>query len=674
MLNFAADVQRRLFILMSLVVNTKGMKKFLFLLSLISTSLCLYAQTDSLYVIDSKDRLISNEHMLAIQQMNYHTISMSRIIHNQSLESLDYEFSQLLNNLTVEHIIDLPEIKVFREKMMWSVQSLQVTAEERRILQRLQDYRQSNFLWRSVSMALNPTMIITNSGSHYQLAFYALLTAARGTMEYKSQSKQLGVEEIQALWELRKTDMGTIKELRTDAFSSIYDLYRRFKLEESLRLVEQDAELYANILNEDNAEKRLRRLLDNYDRFSHLLDYEYYLGMAYLDAEGYDMAAPHFDRYLASYAKTPIFRNDEKSAFVYLAQLAYGHMPPVIVDDLINEIVRIIPNNGPALMQCVLKYIEVGMNAKAFDLIRKGLDNPYISNRSSLIMMAVSLSSQIKKYPKLWEAIQASVLQSEDVALDAYVAFLACCQASVISDELNDVFQIDAALRKKWILFGKKCLKDNYEISINRKYLADLSTVAAYYEETGSDRKDILQSKLSPGKGIYTHKKLISKVPEFKDEPMLLYNFFTPMGAADSYIVKPGLDAKKEISQYNGAEALESKWLEKTLKKDLRDRFYSVICKGGKKCSDAYDVNSIYAVEKNCIRIVLDGQIKSIITFIYDSRSGKVVPFSLMSDGINHYLMDTSEMELLKATDKTPPEKEKPRKDNFFKRLLNRIF
>lgn len=710
------------------------MKKTLLLIFAIFSLSVINAQTDS-DASPQTFRMASNEQMLAIQQMNYHTIAMSRIIQNQTLETLDYELSQLLNNLTIEHIVDLPEIKMFREKLMMSVQELQITAEERVILKRLQDLRQENLIWESMSGALNPAMIMTNASSSYQTAFYALLTAARGFVEYQSLAGQMEMEEIQALWELRKTDLGVIKDLRTEAFSSIYDLYRRFRFSENIRLTEQDAELYANILNEKNADKRLRRLQDNYDKFSHILDYDYFLGMTILDVNGYNEAKPYLRKYLQNYSNTPIFRRDEKSAYVYLAKLAYEKLTLTEIDDIINNsILKIIPNNGPALIQCVLKYLEIEMNEKAFNLIRRGLDNPYISCKSSIVMMSVELSSQIKQYPKIWDEIQTCVLQCEDLSIDSYLAFLACCPESIMFEELGSIFKIKDATKRKFLFFGRKQLKDTYTIDISRKYGIELNNISAYFENNGAKSTDIYQSEFSFGDGVYTKDELQKKVSAFKSAPMLLYNFFSPMGNSKYFRVKAGLDLNKNINHYNGAESVDSKSvrrLEKILKKDLKNEYYSMKCKTTGRLVEAYNFDSVftanyykqwnyipvygsvknaitlvkrfkktsvieenfanreisfrgdslmyipfpvYKIEEKCIRIVLNDKFKTILTFVYDRDNG-IVPFSLMSNGDIYYLLDTSNMDRMQTQETVSNVNEtSTEKGNWFKRLWNKIF
>lgn len=49
-----------------------------------------------------------------VAQMNYCINSLTNIVHNKSMSVLEHESDQLINNLTMQQIIGLPEIRDFR--------------------------------------------------------------------------------------------------------------------------------------------------------------------------------------------------------------------------------------------------------------------------------------------------------------------------------------------------------------------------------------------------------------------------------------------------------------------------------------------------------------------------------------------------------------------------------
>ena len=149
-----------------------------------------------------------------VVQMNYCINSLTNIIHNKSMAVLEHESDQLVNNLTMEQIIGLYEIRDFRVELMDAVSSFEITEEERNLLRRIQSIKRDNMKWAALSNALNPTMLLTGGGGlGPQLAFQTLLTAARSIIEYKTMQGEQNIEELQAMWELRKRDMETSRNL-----------------------------------------------------------------------------------------------------------------------------------------------------------------------------------------------------------------------------------------------------------------------------------------------------------------------------------------------------------------------------------------------------------------------------------------------------------------------------
>ena len=92
-------------------------------------------------------------------------------------------------------------------------------------------------------------------------------------------------------------------------------------------------------------------------------------------------------------------------------------------------------------------------------------------------MLSAELSSQIKQYPKIWDEIQTCVLQCENLSIDSYLAFLACCPESIMFEELGNIFKIKDATKRKFFFLGKKQLKDTYAIDISRKYGIELNNI-----------------------------------------------------------------------------------------------------------------------------------------------------------------------------------------------------
>ena len=211
------------------------LKKYIYALIALSLSCTqVWGQSNS---------MTNDENVVA--QMNYCINSLTNIVHNKSMSVLEHESDQLINNLTMQQIIGLPEIRDFRIDLMDAVSKFEITEEERNLMRRIQSIKRDNMKWAAISNALSPTMLLTGKGGFGpQLAFLSLLSAARSVVEYKTMQGEQNIEELQAMWELRKEDMQTINELRKSAQGIVFDLYNKYHLNESDRLTEATANIF----------------------------------------------------------------------------------------------------------------------------------------------------------------------------------------------------------------------------------------------------------------------------------------------------------------------------------------------------------------------------------------------------------------------------------------------
>ena len=299
----------------------------------------------------------SNDENVVVQ-MNYCINTLTNIIHNKSMSVLEHESDQLVNNLTMEQIVGLYEISDFRVELMDAISKFEITEEERSLLRRIQSIKRDNMKWNALSNALSPTMLLTGGGGiGPQLAFQVLLTAARSSIEYKSMQGEQDIEELQAMWELRKRDLETINSLRKIALSTVFDLYNKYHLSESDRLTESTANLFSDYISLVDAAQRVRVLQDNFETYKKIPEYYYHLGMAYLDKKEFANAKVQFTTYLDMYRRNPILRYDEKSGCIALAMLTFEkNLSPEEKESLIDIAIKNLPSNSSAVLQCTMVY------------------------------------------------------------------------------------------------------------------------------------------------------------------------------------------------------------------------------------------------------------------------------------------------------------------------------
>ena len=169
-------------------------------------------------------RTTSEENVVA--QMNYCIYSLTNIIDNKSMTVLEHETDQLTSNLTVENIIGLYEINDFRQDLLDALGRFQITEEERSLMRRIQSIQRDNMKWAALSNALSPTMFVSGNVGP-QMAFNVLLTAARSAVEFQTMKGEQNIEELKAMWELRKEDMIEVNDSRKSALEVVFNLYNK---------------------------------------------------------------------------------------------------------------------------------------------------------------------------------------------------------------------------------------------------------------------------------------------------------------------------------------------------------------------------------------------------------------------------------------------------------------
>lgn len=614
---------------------------------------------------------VDNE--LVIAQMNSCVNTLTNIINNKSMEVLEHETDQLLNNLTIQHIVELPEIADFRVDLIDAIGALGITEEEKALLQRINSIRQDNLKWQALSGALSNTMMLTGGGNTgAQLGFQALLTAARGAVEYKTASNEQNIEELQAMWELRKEDMKTFVNLRKEALAIIFSLYQKYNLKESDRLTEQTSQQFQNIISNPDPRKMVRLLHDNKDKFSHLADYYYYLGMGYLDMGQKENAYKAFDRYEDLYYKAPIYRLDEKSGLIALARLTdIDNLNEEEIEKNINKVIMNLPSNSMAIIQCAAVYDRIQNNPrKALAILRRALDSDDTIDKTAIIVAASTLLPRISSNDKEYRAFVEAFNNQSYIDFDAYLNMLVAMKAN-IWDFLGKTFSIKGLASRPWYRskwnFGYGFLCDR-SVDVGKKitfsfpleYNIDLSRVKMWVEKHKGNKVTLTQYDLRNKN--YVSLKEIEKVGCFKSNPNLKFLYMESTETEGEYRIKPNLDYSAieredfpRQSEFNLSEK-DLKNIVKFLKKHSGDRSESSIeaTRGkGKKRNvkihdidfvvrgDSIDLTSIKNTElqdgTTYVKFKLDDVRDIEICYKYDNKNEKLIPCYITIQGKKYF-------------------------------------
>ena len=484
-------------------------------------------------------------HKNVVTQMNYCISALTNIIENKSMTVLEHESDQIVNNLTMEHIAGLDDIKDFREDLLDAIGKFQITEEERAIIRKQNSLKRDNLKWSALSNALGSAMfMIPSSGGGNaqamaaQAVFYTLVTAARTAVEYKSSQADADIEELNAMWELRKEDLKNINELRKTALDITYDLFTKYGLKEKDRLTVNTAGAFCEYIAIPEPDKRIRLLEDNRKTYVDFPDYYYYLGMAYVDVNKYAKAKDCFATYLRMYDEAPIFRQNEKKGCIALVVMA--NEPQLDEQNrraLVETVISNMPNNSAAILQCAMAYIyELGEEKKGLDLLRSGLENPYATDISLLFMATQKLLPQIEHYPSIKSPIDNAFQHTGIIGLQTYLLYMTQAKENAwpeIENSLNFYF------KKK----SKTFKPENLRLDLPNRIQFEPENVELFYES--HDDSDLFIWRMDTQYDEVVSLEEIEKIKCFKKHKGLKYLFMDVVEPNSTFRVKNNLDYSK---------------------------------------------------------------------------------------------------------------------------------
>lgn len=453
----------------------------------------------------------SNYKVIAL--MNYCITAMSTMAENKTLYVLQIESDRLINNLKYSESVGIKEIQEFRSDLIEKLGKFEINAEERALIKQVTSMRRDNLKWEALSSALSSPMILTQKGSLPQSVFYSLLATTRSVVEYKNISKELEIEELNAMWMLRKDDMLQMIGLRKDACDKIQSLFNKYHLSENDRITEDDISRFSDDLRETDSKKRLNKLLDKADRLYALPAYYYHIGMAYLDLKEFENANKYFDKYLDLYKKAPIFRYDAMSGCIALAKLNYEkNLSLQSAESLINIALNNLPDNSAATLQCALTYISKYKKIDSgLELLRKGIDNSQATDVNLLVMAASKLMSQ-SKLSTTYNELKHAIETTKNIDLGSYLSYTINTGGSW--DEINEKLRFADESYRNMTLIGTH-LNDNVQILIGPNISYNPNQFSMFIETHNEDYIKIRQLDPIP-EGSFS-KEEIEKVSCFKD-------------------------------------------------------------------------------------------------------------------------------------------------------------
>lgn len=487
-------------------------------------------------------------------QMNSCRLSTTNLVSDNGCPNLimyNREYDKLENCLSRLSMSSIPEIRQLRELTYDKIGEVQITEEERRLLQKVHAMDRKNAKWQALSSGLGNAMffIPVKGGVGPQAAFYTLVSAARTTVDFCASQGAADIEEMKSMWEVRKKYLNTKKELMSEQNKLINNIFQIYRIPDEYMVKGRSAKHFNEIISIKNPEDRKNKLEAKKKDYQYLNDFYYHLGMAYFemgenmfnkkrlsDAEKLFSTADHlFDTYIANEKKAQVYSTDDMLGCIYLAKLAMGkRLDKSTIELYINQVMKNLPTNSAAYVQCASTYIcQLKSPEKAFELLNKALNDVEVLDKELIVYSMSKWMSEIKGtqiFRKVCNTMAHSISSDKgSVSLNSYLCFLISTGDSNMWRGIGKLMKIQGKL-------GGIDLNGDFRVIFPDNVSIDKRHMSIYTESLHGDELKVVERKLLYPEGV-TREKLM-KFDLIKDHEELISILFDYEKNADLYYVK----------------------------------------------------------------------------------------------------------------------------------------
>lgn len=440
--------------------------------------------------IDSIEQIATTEKAIAL--INYYINTASSLEQSPSIEFCENKRNEILSNLKKSQFNNIPELKKALDELNNTLLGVEINEMDRAVYMQVAQLKRKNQNLQAVGNALSTPMSIFNGPS---AGLNAILTLARTGVDLAIAKREQQIEDKEAMWDFDKINKETIGRLvnvihsAASNYASFNSYSRNFP--EKAILNPTTAKEYNTAL----AAPRVRDMVDfleNQDNYKVLYDYDYHLGMGYIDLGEYDKAKKYFNAFLAK-SHNSIFVVDSKIGMVAMTRLLY-EQNSINENEALYLIKKMIgtSNNEGHLAYNDMAYIVASMTylsmaerfndlsyeEKAYKCIYDGLLKMYYNNLSDVSLVASVMGSleRIKSVaPGAHKNICECILSNRNsLTATEQIRLLFSLNDNNIDESLSKMFVISRG-KGDDVLSFKLNSQSNGRVSMDTVYMYDFS-------------------------------------------------------------------------------------------------------------------------------------------------------------------------------------------------------
>ena len=438
--------------------------------------------------IDSLEQIATTEKAIAL--INYYINIASSLEQSPSIEFCENKRNEIINNLKKSQWGNIPELKNALEDLKNTLLGIEINEMDRAVYMQVAQLKRKNQSLQAVGNALSTPMSIFNGPS---TGLNAILTLARAGVDLAIAKREQEIEDKEAMWSFDKINKEEIGKLinKIHSAASNYASYNSYSknFPEKAILNPTTAKEYNNALTSPRV-KDMVRFFENNDTYKKLYDYDYHLGMGYLDLGQYSKAKNCFNSFLAK-SHNSIFIEDPKIGMVAMTRLLY-EQTSISENEALDLIKKMIGtgNNEGHLAYNDMAYIVASMTylslaerindlsyeKKAYKCIHDGLIKMYYNNLNDVSLVASVMGSleRIKSADSdMHKDICECILShSNSLTVTEQVHLLFSLNDGNIRESLHEMFVLERRKENNALFFYLNS-QSNGHLSMDTVYVYD---------------------------------------------------------------------------------------------------------------------------------------------------------------------------------------------------------
>jgi len=213
--------------------------------------------------------------------LNLCMVSLSQIVDYQDVNVLQQEYDAVLNNLNMEKVEKDEALLDALKKILDTCHFYLLHAKDKEILKKKQAARLKGALGKALGGG--NVMAIFGTPNPWAIGAAVLAMAGTAAVRYKSERDKAKLDNEVEEWELEKSALEQLHNLRRTLFETAWRLADKYAFSDRYRLTERQIKVYDDILSEADPMNRYERLELIKDSFDAYPLYWYYLGRAALE-------------------------------------------------------------------------------------------------------------------------------------------------------------------------------------------------------------------------------------------------------------------------------------------------------------------------------------------------------------------------------------------------------